>query len=423
MNVTRYKAVKETLYEEILPNGLTIRVVPRPQFRKCFAAFAADYGGADQRFSLGGEWIETPAGIAHYLEHKMFDTEDGNALNILAASGAQPNAFTSSDITAYYFECTDRFQANLEQLLSFVSIPYFTEESVEKERGIIGQEIGMVEDNPGFQVYIRLMQALYHHSPVNSSVAGTVESIAKITTQDLYNCHKAFYAPSNMALSVVGNVDPEEVVSMARQMLPAEKAPKPVVDYGAAEPELPKAHYTELTMEVSAPQFMIGAKVRPELSGTAHLRQKHVGNLAMAALFGRASRFYSTLYSKNLLSGFEYDFDYAANAGTLCLAGESVNPQAVLEQVISAAEEVRKHGLDQKKFQRAKNAALGNLIFSLEEMDDLAISLAQSSFYGYNSLDSHRPEADVSKEECEAFIAAYFTPERLAMSVVAPGGK
>lgn len=418
-----YPKVGETIAHAQLDNGLHIYVDQKPGFQKSYAFFATCYGGMDMKFYLDGTWRDTPAGVAHFLEHKMFDTEDGNALNILAASGAQPNAFTSSDITAYYFECTDRFQANLEQLLSFVSIPYFTEESVEKERGIIGQEIGMVEDNPGFQVYIRLMQALYHHSPVNSSVAGTVESIAKITTQDLYNCHKAFYAPSNMALSVVGNVDPEEVVSMARQMLPAEKAPKPVVDYGAAEPELPKAHYTELTMEVSAPQFMIGAKVRPELSGTAHLRQKHVGNLAMAALFGRASRFYSTLYSKNLLSGFEYDFDYAANAGTLCLAGESVNPQAVLEQVISAADEVRKHGLDQKKFQRAKNAALGNLIFSLEEMDDLAISLAQSSFYGYNSLDSHRPEADVSKEECEAFIAAYFTPERLAMSVVAPGGK
>ena len=196
MNVTRYKAVKETLYEEVLPNGLTVRVVPRPQFRRSFAVFATDYGGADQRFSLGDTWIDTPAGIAHYLEHKMFDTADGNALNILAASGAQPNAFTSSDITAYYFECTERFQTNLEQLLSFVSVPYFTEESVEKERGIIGQEIGMVEDSPGFQVYIRLMRALYRHSPVNSSVAGTVESIAKITVQDLYNCHKAFYTRS-----------------------------------------------------------------------------------------------------------------------------------------------------------------------------------------------------------------------------------
>ena len=420
MYVTRYKAVKETLYDVVLPNGLTVRVVPRPQFRRSFAVFATDYGGADQRFSLGDTWIDTPAGIAHYLEHKMFDTADGNALNILAASGAQPNAFTSSDITAYYFECTERFQTNLEQLLSFVSVPYFTEESVEKERGIIGQEIGMVEDSPGFQVYIRLMRALYRHSPVNSSVAGTVESIAKITVQDLYNCHKAFYTPSNMALAVVGNVDPEAVLDTARRLLPAEKAPKPVVDYGEDEPELPKERYTELHMEVSAPQFMIGAKVRPERSGQAHLRQKHVGNLSMAALFGRASRFYTTLYSKN---GFEYDFDYAANAATLCLAGESANPQAVLEQVISAADEVRRNGLDKEKFQRVKNAALGNLIFSLEDMDDLAVSLAQSSFYGYNTLDAHRPEADVTMEECEAFITEHFTPERLAMSVVSPGGK
>lgn len=423
MKQTRYKAVNETLYEEVLPNGLTVRVVPRPQFRKRFAVFAADYGGADQRFSLGGDWIDTPAGIAHYLEHKMFDTEDGNALNILAASGAQPNAFTSSDITAYYFECTDRFQTNLEQLLSFVSVPYFTEESVEKERGIIGQEIGMVEDSPGFQVYIRLMRALYHHAPVNSSVAGTVESIAKITVQDLYNCHKAFYAPSNMALAVVGDVDPEEILRTAERMLPKTRAPKPVVDYGPAEPELPKQRYTELAMEVSAPQFMIGAKVRPELTGRAHLHQKHVGNLAMAALFGRASKFFTTLYAENLLSGFEYDFDYAAGTGTLCLAGESADPQTVLDRVIAAADEVRRNGLDREKFERVKNAALGGLIFSLEEPDDLAISLAHSSFYGYNTLDAHRRDADVSREECEAFIAEYFTPERLAMSVVVPGGR
>ncbi len=376
MNITRYKAVNETLYEEVLPNGLTVRVVPRPRFRRSFAVFATDYGGADQRFSLGEEWIDTPAGIAHYLEHKMFDTADGNALNILAASGAQPNAFTSSDITAYYFDCTDRFQPNLEQLLSFVSVPYFTDESVEKERGIIGQEIGMVEDSPGFQVYIRLMQALYHHSPVNSSVAGTVESIARITAKDLYDCHKAFYAPSNMALAVVGNVDPEQVIETAARLLPENKAPKPVVDYGRAEPELPKAQYTELSMEVSSPQFMIGAKVRPELSGRAHLRQKHVGNLALTALFGRASKFYSTLYAKNLLTNFDIDFDYAAGTGTLCLSGESENPQAVLEQVLSAADGVRKHGLDREKFQRVKNASLGSLIFALEDPDDLYPALA-----------------------------------------------
>ena len=188
MKIRNYPSVAETLYSEVLPNGLTIRVVPKPNFNRTFAVFATDYGGADRRFSLGGEWIDTPAGIAHYLEHKMFDTKDGNALNVLAANGASPNAFTGTDMTAYYFESTSRFEENLKMLLEFVSVPYFTEESVEKERGIIGQEIGMVEDSPDFQVYIRLMQALYRNSPVRCSVAGTVDSIAQITSQSLYDC-------------------------------------------------------------------------------------------------------------------------------------------------------------------------------------------------------------------------------------------
>ena len=221
-----YPVVNETLYTEVLPNGLTVRVVPKPGFNRSFAVFATDYGGADRRFSLGGEWIDTPAGIAHYLEHKMFDMPDGNnALNLLAANGASPNAFTSSDITAYYFESTKHFKDNLELLLNFVSTPYFTEESVEKERGIIGQEIGMYDDSPDFQLYIRLMEILYQNSPVRSSVAGTVESISQITVQDLFNCHKAFYAPSNMVLSVVGNVEPQLVVDYEAPNFYCEKHP------------------------------------------------------------------------------------------------------------------------------------------------------------------------------------------------------
>lgn len=421
MNKKHYNSIKETLYYDTLPNGLTVRVVPKPNFNRTFAVFATDYGGADLRFSLGGEWIDTPAGIAHYLEHKMFDTKDGNALNILAANGAQPNAFTSSDITAYYFESTTRFEENLEQLLSFVSIPYFTEESVEKERGIIGQEIGMVHDSPDFQVYIRLMRALYEYSPVRSSVAGTVESIAQITAQSLYDCHKVFYAPSNMCLSVVGNTDPEKVLEIANRILPTEKAPKPAVDYGPAESLLPLNKRTELNMEVSAPQFMIGAKVKPEPWGMPRLHQKHIGSLALNVLFGRSSRFYSTLYSKNILrTDFEMDFDYAADTSTLFLSGESPNPEAVLEQVVAAADEIRRNGLDEKKFQQVRNAALGALLFGLEDFDNLAVSLAHSSFYGYNSLDTHTPEADVTAEECAKFIAENLTEERLAMSLILP---
>lgn len=423
MKIRNYPSVAETLYSEVLPNGLTIRVVPKPNFNRTFAVFATDYGGADRRFSLGGEWIDTPAGIAHYLEHKMFDTKNGNALNVLAANGASPNAFTGTDMTAYYFESTSRFEENLKMLLEFVSVPYFTEESVEKERGIIGQEIGMVEDSPDFQVYIRLMQALYRNSPVRCSVAGTVDSIAQITSQSLYDCHKAFYAPSNMALAVVGKVHPEQVVEIASAILPKEKAPKPVVDFGAPEDLLPVTHRTEVAMEVSAPQFMIGAKVAPQLSGTPRLHQKHVGTLAMNALFGRSSHFYAKLYGKNILSpDFEIDFDYAANTSTLFLAGQSNNPDAVLEEVLAAADNVRRNGLDREKFERLKNATLGSLIFGLEEFESLAVDLACSAFYNYNVMDTFTQRADVSMEECEAFIAENLTAEKLAMSVVVPGG-
>ena len=179
----------------MLPNGLQICVVPKPEHAKKYAFFATRYGGMDTRFCLDGKWLDTPAGIAHYLEHKMFDTKEGNALQELAKNGAEPNAFTSNAMTGYYFDSTEHFEENLEILLSFVSIPYFTEESVAKEQGIIGQEIRMIEDNPDWQLYTRMMQALYQKSTARTSIAGTVESISHITAETLYDCHKAFYNP------------------------------------------------------------------------------------------------------------------------------------------------------------------------------------------------------------------------------------
>ena len=419
-----YPQVNETLYTETLPNGLIVRVMPKPDFNRTFAVFATDYGGADRRFSLGGEWIDTPAGIAHYLEHKMFDMPDGdNALNLLAMNGASPNAFTSSDITAYYFESTKHFKDNLELLLRFVSTPYFTEESVEKERGIIAQEIGMYDDSPDFRIYIRLMEILYQNSPVRTSVAGTVESINQITVQDLFNCHKAFYAPSNMVLSVVGNTDPQLVIDTALAMLPSEKSPKPVVDYGSEEPMLPLKQYTEAVMEVSAPQFMLGSKVKPVLHGIDRLRQRHIGALAMQCLFGRSSHFFTNLYSKNILnSDFDIDFDFAANSASLFLNGQSNNPKAVLEAVLAEADKVRKNGLDENRFRRVKNATLGSMLFALEDFDNMAVNLAHSAFCGYNTLDAHTPAANVTAEECAAFIAENLTEERLAMSIIRPEG-
>ena len=204
MNRLDYAAIGETLYTRTLPNGLPVFVLRKKGLRKSFAAFAARYGGADRRFRLDGRMHDTPAGIAHYLEHKMFDMPDGSAMARLDANGASPNAFTSDAMTLYHFECTSRFDENLRELLRFVSTPYFTDESVAKEQGIIAQEIRMYEDSPDFRLYINLMRSLFEHSALRDGVAGTVESIAEITPELLYNCYRAFYRPSNMALAVVG---------------------------------------------------------------------------------------------------------------------------------------------------------------------------------------------------------------------------
>ena len=204
MNKLTYPRIGETVLTTTLSNGLRICVVPKPGYQKKYAFFTTRYGGMDMKFNWGGTWYDTPAGIAHYLEHKMFDTEDGNALVELSQNGAEPNAFTSNAITAYYFDCTEHFEENLRILLSFVTVPYFTDESVEKERGIIGQEIRMVEDTPDWQVYEKLLECLYRSSPARIPIAGTVESIAEITAETLYACHKAFYDPKNMMLCIIG---------------------------------------------------------------------------------------------------------------------------------------------------------------------------------------------------------------------------
>ena len=235
MNEKSYPRIGETVLEKTLPNGLKIFIVPKPQHRKKYAFFATRYGGMDMQFIRNGEKYDTPAGIAHYLEHKMFDTKDGNALQVLSQNGAEPNAFTSNAMTGYYFDCTEHFEENLRILLSFVSVPYFTDESVEKERGIIGQEIRMVEDSPDWQVYERLLACLYRSSPARVPIAGTVESIAGITAETLYDCHHAFYCPSNMALCVVGNVDPHTVIALAEEVLPRERGEEIARCYGEEE--------------------------------------------------------------------------------------------------------------------------------------------------------------------------------------------
>lgn len=422
MKHKNYSKIGENLYTAELRNGLRINVVTKPGFRLSYAVFATNYGGAHRRFFLNGRWHDTPAGVAHFLEHKMFDMPDGdNALSVLSANGAQPNAFTSSGMTAYYFDCTSGFEENLRMLLKFVSTPYFTDETVQKEQGIIGQEICMVEDNPGYVVYNRLMRMLYEHNPIRDQVAGSIESIAQISADTLYNCHKAFYSPSNMTLCVASDFSPEKIVEIAGEILPAERAEVPEADMGTKESDKPVRTFNEEKMEVSAPQFLIGAKVAPAPGGDELLRQKIVAQLALRVLFGTSGSFYNRLYSEGLLNrDYDYEIDYTAGTATIILGGESADPRRVLNEINQAIGSVKANGLDKAAFEAAKRASFGSRLRGLEDFDSLCLALADGVFGGYCFLDCFDVLESVGIEECEAFLTEFMAPDRLAMSVISP---
>ena len=417
-----YPAIGETVYTSKLPNGLPVFVAVKPGFQKSFAAYVTNYGGADRRFTLDGEEKNTPAGVAHYLEHKMFDTPDGgNALMALDAAGANANAFTSEAMTAYYFECTQNFEENLRTLLSFVSVPYYTQESVDKERGIIGQELRMYEDDPDNAVYMNLMRLLFASSPLRDDVGGTVESIQDITPEILYDCHKVFYHPSNMALCVVGDVDPETVERTALEILTPDAAPLPGRDYGPDEGLEPAGKRHEQTMEVSAPIFLAGMKLGPMGTGPEAQKERLTANLALRCLYGRSSPVYLRLYSEGLLNGtFGCSREDAAGQRFLIMGGESRDPEKAMNELMKEAERVAENGLAPALFERQKKATYGGNLRAVADFRNLGISLAEGHFAGFNPLDGFALLQCVTCEQATAWIREHIVPERAALSIVRP---
>ncbi|MBR0161019.1 MAG: insulinase family protein [Oscillospiraceae bacterium] len=418
-----YPSTGDVLYSGTAANGLRIRVLPRKGFSGFYAVFATSYGGVHLRFSLNGETYDTPAGVAHYLEHKMFDLPDGdNALRLLSQNGADPNAFTSSDVTCYYFHCTRAFEDNLRMLLHFVSMPYFTEETVAKEQGIIAQEIRMGEDSPGSANYYSLLKLLYARHPIREKTIGTVESISRITAETLYTCHRAFYSPANMVLCVAGDLDPEQILALVEEELPAGESTAPLKDVPSEESLLPIGTFAELEMPVATPQFLIGAKIAVRPKGPDYLKQQLIADLALRLLAGPSSPFYNRLYADGLLSRFfDADADFTDGAGHAILGGESRNPQAVLEALKAELKRIESEGLSRKLFHRAQKAAIGGVLRSMEDFDDVCVSLALDEFDGFCYLDYPAVLESVTIGECEAFLKETLSPDRLAMSVVHAG--
>ena len=416
-----YERIGEEVFHTTLANGLPVYIVPKKGFLRKYALFATRYGGMDMRFEKDGQWLDTPAGIAHYLEHKMFDTEDGNALQELAKNGAEPNAFTSSAITCYHFDSTEKFYENLEILLSFVSVPYFTDESVRKEQGIIAQEIGMIEDNPEWQVYKQLMEALYHTSPARTPVAGSVESISHITAQTLYDCHQAFYTPANMCLVVVGDVKPERVLAVANQILPTKSGPLIRRDYGAEEALTAAQPLVTSKMEVSKPTYLVGFKCPPQHGGEAQHRFNAIGELACDVLMGESSPLYTRLYGEGLINGsFGAAFDLLPGACYVYAGGDSKDPEAVVEAILAEAEQLAAHGVDSAYYRRVVNANFGAALKALNSFESIAVSMAEGCFQNYDPYRFPEIYDSITVEDVLQFLRENVTRDHMALSVVAP---
>ena len=418
MKATEYPGLGVTLYQSVLPNGLSVYVVPKPGWRKCRASFVTNYGAADRRFVLDGQRHDTPAGVAHYLEHKMFDMPDGSVDAIFAGRGADSNAYTSYAVTSYHFTCTGQFEENLRTLLAFVTTPFFTPETVEKERGIIGQEIAEGEDDPDWSVYQDCLKLLFgERHPLGSDVVGTAGSIAGLTAETLYACHRAFYVPANMALCVAGDVDPEAVERIALEVLPAERAALPERDYGPDPGPEPAGKRMVRTMDVSAPQFCAGAKLGPTVTGPEALRERLTAELALRCLWGKSAPAYLALYENGLLNNsFFFELDHAAGQSFVTLGGESADPEAALAALTAAAEKP----LDPAFFLRQKKAVYGGFIRRLDDFFELTESLADGCFAGFGLFDVPAALEGITCGDVSAWAAEHLAAGRFALSIIRP---
>lgn len=425
MEAIHHPNVDETVVREKLPNGLEVFVIPKPGFSKTYAAFAARYGSVDNRFAVNGEEIRVPDGIAHFLEHKMFEEPEGDVFAAFANQGASANAFTSFDRTVYLFSAAGNIPDNLTTLLDFVQRPYFTDDNVNKEKGIIEQEINMYRDNPDWRVYFGLIAALYQRHPVRIDIAGTVESIRTIDKEILYRCYETFYHPSNMMLVVAGGVEPEQILRLVRDNQAAKSfGPAPDIKrlFDEEPPEV-AAPRIEAELPVSLPKCMIGFKDTVMIRDTLGLmRREAVTRLMLEALLGPSSELYQSLYDDNLISdSFGSEYNSSPEYGFSVIGGETRNPDELLARLRAAIDRVKDSGIDPDRFERAKRRRIGTLLRMLNRPESAANEYVRWKLRGGDLFRLLELYEDIGAGEADERLREHMDWDKMAVSVVRSG--
>ena len=416
-----YPRLDEVVFWDRLPNGLTLAVIPRHNFSKKMAYFVTGAGSLCREFSVDGQKYCAPMGVAHFLEHKLFDMPGRDISAEFAALGASVNAFTGYDMTAYYFSCTEHFEDCLRLLLEMVSKPYFTEESVAKEQGIIGQEIDMNEDSPETKVFESLMDIMYARHPIREPILGTRQTISEITPQVLYDCHRAGYRPENMILCVVADADPEEIRSLASEMTAGMDCPQVEMQDSWDEPQNCLQEKISSQMEVARPMFQVGFKCDPPEKGDRGIYQEFVGDLAAEVLFGESSELYLRLYEQGLIDpSFGGGLDTVPNMAILTASGDSDDPEAVRDAIIEQARIIAEEGIPEADFLRIKRSTLGSRIRSLDSFDSVCFRICAYHFSGFDYFRFLELYESVKAEDVQKFIGQVVVPQRCSLSVIEP---
>lgn len=419
--VLECKALDEKVYVYTHKSGLKIYIAPKKGFMSKIAYFAANYGSMDTFYEKDGQTIEIPDGLAHFLEHKLFESEDGDAFSKYSKNGADANAFTSFGCTAYYFSCSDKFYDNLKILTDLMQTPYFTKENVEKEQGIIGQEINMYLDAPDWKVYMNMLESMYKDCTVRRDIAGSVESISNITDELLYDCYNKFYSPENMVLVMVGDLDPEEASKKAEEFLcDLERRECPKKVYPEEQKEV-VAPYAEQKLSVSFPIYMLGFKGLPAKYGTDTLRKSIIGDTALGILFGKSSDFYLSSYDEGLINDkFEVGYEICQNYGHVIMSGEGERYKEVREKINLTIKNAVENGISDEDFSRKITLMKSDFILTFNSVKKMANAFMEADFGGYNLYDTLEILNNLTKQDVLDFIKEEMAQDRSVLSVILP---
>lgn len=416
------------MVKKVLGNGLKVFILPMKNYNKTIAVYSTKYGSLDSEFILPGseEKIKVPEGIAHFLEHKMFDMEYGNAFDKFSELGAESNAFTSYNNTTYYFSTTSNFYESLKVLLDFVETPYFTEESVEKEKGIITQELKMYEDDPDWQVYLNLLKSLYHAFPVRIDIGGTVESIQRINTELLYKCYNTFYHPSNMILFIIGPVDAKEVLEFVEKHEEKRnlKSQKEIKRIYPDEPKTVFQKEIKIRHSVAQPLLLLGFKdVDTGYDGEKLLKKDIIIGILLEIMFGKSSETYERLYEAGLIDDrFGFSFEAYKDYGFCTIGGNTRDPEKLANEIIKNINSFKTKGISREDFEIIKRKFKGDFIQSLNSLDFIAHSFISYYHRGIDMFDFPLALEELSFDEVVNYIESFFDEDRMSISMVLPKG-